>query len=100
MFCICSRPWTIAALKPTSARFDEILPAPGRVLALCAVPACDGLSVLEVGRDLHAHLGRAALARLEMSLRCLCGGRRGTFEPWPEGLPPPSERGRLFLFVV
>lgn len=78
----------------------DILPAPGRVMMRCGVLTCLNIGVLEVDCDLHAYLKRVSLARLETALRCTCGGRWGSLEPWPAGLDPPPPRGRLFLFVV
>jgi hypothetical protein len=79
---------------------DDVLTEPGVILARCEASACGAVTALNIDPDLHRHLCRASLSRLEDQLRCTCGGRRGRLEAWPTDLPAPSGRARLYLFLV
>ena len=85
---------------PSAQVLADILPRPGMVMARCVGEACGAVTALEFSEGLHRRLRLSSLARLEGALRCSCGARRGTLEPWPADLAAAPGAGRVFLFVA
>jgi hypothetical protein len=73
----------------------DLLVGSGVVVARCRCGAVTPLPLVAASADLR----QAALGRLEQDLRCTCGARSGAIELWPQGLPTPASRDRLFLFA-
>lgn len=74
----------------------DLLAAPGVLVARCRCGAVTPLPALTASGD---GLRQAALGRLEQALRCTCGARSGALELWPQDVPTPGSRDRMFLFA-
>ncbi len=70
------------------------------LVARCRQDGCGAEAVINAGGGLSAMLRRASISRLEGSLRCACGARRGALSVRPYWGPRPVMTGCIFLFLA
>jgi hypothetical protein len=85
-----------ATWREQAITLEEFNQASGPLAALCANPSCNGIGL--ISETVLARSARSSLSRLEDSLRCYCGSRRGAIVRLPASFHALSNERCVYLF--